>query len=62
MGIKLWELVKWCAEGAYVDGEKFVNGEGLELLFDGEELLGLEGVPVNSIWFHWSDGYTGLGE
>lgn len=48
--MKTWELIKWCASGAYIGGETFINEYGQELYFDGKQLIGIEKVELNSTW------------
>lgn len=46
--IKLSELIQWINDGAYIGGEVFVNELGQELYYDGQSLVGIEKVPLNS--------------
>lgn len=48
--MKIWEIFKWCAEGAYIAGATFKNELGQEIYFDGESIKGLTEIVVGSTW------------
>ena len=45
--MKLWELIKWCTDGAYVGGEYFKSESGKLLWFDGKTIHGMHQVGLN---------------
>lgn len=47
-GIKLNEIIEGCNNGAYIAGDAFINDLGQELYFDGQRLVGIEKVPLDS--------------
>lgn len=52
--MKLWELIKICSEGGYVEGDKFISNDYDVLFFDGEDLIlesfSYQSLRVNSEW------------
>lgn len=50
--MKLWEIIKACAEGGYVGGEMFYSNTGQTLLFDGQRLMSIEKADLDDEWFY----------
>ena len=47
-GIKLNEIIEGCNNGGYIAGDTFINKLGQELYYDGQRLVGIEKVPLDS--------------
>ena len=45
--LKLWEIIKGCEEGSWIEGDTFISSERV-ILFYGEGLIGLDGCKLDS--------------
>ncbi|GLC88233.1 hypothetical protein LYSBPC_13600 [Lysinibacillus piscis] len=50
--MKIWEIIKDCANGSYIEGDAFINELGQEIYFDGHSIKGLEDLNPKSTWQH----------
>ena len=48
--MKIWQILEWCATGAYVGGEVFKNQLGQEIYFDGQMIKGLKDINPLDEW------------
>ena len=55
--MKLWELIKNCQEGFYIEGDAFESQNGIVIRYDGYKLRGLSSVNV-----HEEINYIGVDE
>ena len=44
--LRLWEIVKGCEEGAWIEGDTFINEKRL-ILFYGGKLIGLDDCKLD---------------
>lgn len=46
----LWQVVRGFERGSYIEGDVFINELGQEISFDGQKIIGIDQVTVNTTW------------
>lgn len=46
----LWQVVRGFERGSYIEGDVFINELGQEISFDGQRIIGIDKVDVNTSW------------
>lgn len=46
----LWQVVRGFEKGSYIEGDVFINELGQEISFDGQRIIGIDKVYVNTSW------------